>query len=479
MTATIHLDPSTRSETASRALAEWIVEFEYAHAPTAVQLDARRAFMNTLGTAIGGSRIESSQRAIRYAKEQGRTGKCTVLVDGAQLCTSMAVFANGVMANALGQEETHVASSTHPSQTTVPTVLALAESLDKSGKEVLEALIAGMEVTASVSQMQLTPEIKLDKCHAPAVFGTIGAAAAAAKLVGLDRDGTAHALGLAANFAAGLSECSRAGTGEYHYLKGLVGQHALLAAELAADGAVAAPLAFEGPGGFYHTFAGVPRDELNSFDVAHDLRSLLQGDWITADLMYKRYPANFFNIPFIDAAREIRRDRGLQAEDIRTVRLQISEYASHSGGLLRPPFTHRGNALASTTFGVSCMLARGHVLPDDTVDIDAPDIVQMCERVVVTVAPEDVHGGLMEVVTSEDTVSVDLAERLGNYRLSDAEVREISETASAAVFSSAQIEELLTELDELESAPSVRRIMELAASPARDLVTNREGKGPR
>lgn len=460
---------ATRRQTASETLAQWVVECSYDTVPTVVRDAARKALMNSLGTAVGGFRIDSTQRAIRYAKKQGRRGKCTILVDGSQLSASMAAFANGVMVNALGQEETHVASSTHPAQTTVPTVLALGESLNKSGQEVLEALIAGMQVTTAIGCMKLTPPIKLDKCHAPAVFGTIGAAAAAAKLVGLDTAETAHALGLAANFAAGFSEGSRAGTGDYHYLKGLVGLHALMAVDLAADGAVAAPQAFEGAGGFYHTFAGVPREELASFDVAADLRSRLEDGWTIPDLMYKPYPANFFNIPFVDAARSIRHEHDVRPEDIRAVRVEISEYAANSGGILRPPFTHRGNALASTAFCVSCMLTRGHLLPPDTFDIEAADIVEMSERVEVEIA-HDSSGGLLEVATSEGTVSVPLGDRLLDFCLSESEVREISRTASTAVLAQEQVDELLSRLDELETADSLHAVIQSAVRQTRHSV---------
>jgi 2-methylcitrate dehydratase PrpD len=463
----------TPRETASHAIADWLAEFDYGSLPVSVKLGARKALINSVGTAIGGYPIDSTQRVIRYAKQQSGSGDCTVLVDGSRLSSSMAVFANGVMVNALGQEETHVASSTHPAQTTVPIVLAVGERLERSGEEVLAALIAGMEVTAAISCMKLTPAVKLDRCHAPAVFGTIGAAAAAARLVGLDVERTAHALGLAANFAAGLSEGSRAGTGEYHYLKGLVGMHALMAVDLAADGAVAAPLAFEGPGGFYHTFAGASTADLAAFDVPSDLRSLLEGEWITPELMYKPYPANFFNIPFIDAARVIRHERGVGAGDIRRVHVGISEYAANSGGALRPPYTHRGNALASTAFGVGCMLARGHVDPADTLAFDAPDIAQMCERIEVEVTP-DLHGGALEVITATDSYSVDLDQTLTNYYLGESEVRDIARVASATVFSAAHVDELLSELDGLEHAPSVRGVLRLAVEASGADVKNRK-----
>lgn len=387
-------------------------------------------------------------------------GECTVLVEGVRLSSSGAVFINGVMANALGQEETHVESSTHPAQTTAPVVLALGESLDKSGVEVLEALIVGMEVTAAIGCMKLTPPIKLDKCHSPAVFGTIGATAAAAKLVGLDVEKTANALGLSAGFSAGLSEGSRAGTGEYHYLKGLLASHAILAVDLAADGAVAAPSAFEGDGGYYHTFAGVSRADLASFDVAADLRSLLEERWTIPDYVYKPYPANFFNMPFVDAARGFRDERGVRAEDIQSVRLRISEYAANSGGILQPPFTHRGNALASTTFCVGSMLTRGHLVPADTFDTDAPDIVQMCERIQVEIAPDQEAVGLDLTTTAQETMSVGLGGKLSEYRLGEPEVREIARAAAAAVFPEEKVDQLLTRLDELESAESLEPLLE-------------------
>jgi len=130
----------------------------------------------------------------------------------------------------------------------VPVVLALAEQLGSSGPEVLGALTIGIETAIAVSSMALVPAVKYDRCEAPAVYGTIGATAAAAKLLGLNMPSTAHALGLAASFAAGLSEGIRVGTDEYHFIVALASQHAELAASLAQRGAIAAATAFEGEG---------------------------------------------------------------------------------------------------------------------------------------------------------------------------------------------------------------------------------------
>ena len=113
-----------------------------------------------------------------------------MMVDGARLVPGMAAFANGVILNALGQEETHAATSTHPAETTVPLVLALAEERGSSGREVLDAVIVGMQVTMGLGAMELMPTIRYEICQAPSVLGTVGAAAAAARLCQLDEAAT-------------------------------------------------------------------------------------------------------------------------------------------------------------------------------------------------------------------------------------------------------------------------------------------------
>lgn len=438
------------------ALADWVVGFDRAAVPSEVTTATISALINSVGTGIGGHAVDTAQNAIRYARLNGATGPATVMVDGARLAPGMAAFANGVILNALGQEETHAATATHPAETTVPLVLALAEEHGSPGRDVVDALLVGMQVTMALGAMELMPTIRYEICQAPSVLGTVGAAAAAARLLRLDQSTTTHALGLAAMFSAGLSESIVKGTGEYHYLKGFSGLHAHTAVQLAASGAEAATSAFEGPGGFFRMFFGIDPDRLAAHDVAADVARGVT-DWSILDLVYKPYPANWFNMPFIDAARQIREAEGVQPQDIVSIDLEVGEFARRSGGLDGPPFIHRCNALASTQFGVATMLAAGRVTLRETVERDDPEVLRLC-GVTRTVASAGMGNGRVTVRTTSGVHEFDLDVAPRDYRLGREHIAEQFTTIVSDVWGPDRADHLLALLRGIDDLPDVGSI---------------------
>jgi 2-methylcitrate dehydratase PrpD len=443
--------------TVSQELAGWITGFTSDQAPDTEVEGTRKALLNSIGTAMGGYSIDSTQRSIAYVKAQATYGSAPVLVDGTQLAPAGPAFVNGVMTNALGQEETHLTSGTHPAETTVPTVLALGAQYHSSGREVVDALLVGMQVTMAIASMELTPAVKYELCQAPAVFGTIGAAAAGARLVGLDAEQTANALGLAAMFAAGLAESIRAGTGEYHYLKGLSGQHAVMAVELAKTGARSAPKAFEGNGGYYRMFSGISPERLDAFDVAGDVLRRASSDWQISGLIYKPYPSNYFNMPFIDGARRLREVEGLNSADITSIDIEVGSYASRSGGLTGPPFVHRGSCLSSTQFGVNTMLSKGELTLTETLNRDDPELLRLCG--VTTI--KDV-GGLttahLNVRTADRSWELDLEAEGHDYRLPTNQVAEIAKGIAAEAIGADQATDLVARLIAVDDVADISEL---------------------
>jgi 2-methylcitrate dehydratase PrpD len=444
--------------TVSSAIANWVTKTSYESLPNHIKAEAKKALINSIGTGIGAFPLEYAQRAVAYALAQTSTGPATVLASGAKLPTGLASFVNGVLLNNLGQEETHLLSGTHPAETTLPVVLAFAEQLGSSGREVLGALAVGIEVAIAVSRMALVPAVKYDRCEAPAVYGTIGAAAAAAKLLGLDAKATAHALGLAANFAAGLSECIRIGTDEYHFIVALASQHAEMAASLAQRGAISAPTAFEGEGGFYHLFGGVSRKDLAGYDAAGDLTRRLGHEWGLPELIYKPYPINYFNQVFADGALVLRTMHGLKASDITAIRLTGGPLASTSGALVDPPYRTRGSVLGSTRFCVASILARGTRNLADTLDLAAPDIGALVDLTKV-IPEEGLTTARIQVTASGREYAFDGEKEGRDYRLGEEEIGGIFRTATDGVLPSGRVDRLLSLLGKVEDAKDIREIM--------------------
>jgi 2-methylcitrate dehydratase PrpD len=457
----MRLSSNGSGTTLSAALADWIVDFDLRSAPEALREGARKALINSVGTAVAAYRLPDVQRLLEITAEEEATGPATVLVSGAKTAPTLALHPNAALFAVLTQEETHVVSGTHPSETTTPICLTLGERLHASGEQLLEALAVGIETTVACARMELTPEVKVDNCQGPAVYGTIGAAAAASKLYGLDRGQTANALGLAVNTTAGLAEAVHVGTSEYHFNVPHASLAAYTAAALARKGAVAAPTAFEGYAGFYQLFGASPREELEAHDVVADVIGYLQApEWAAAEVIYKPYPVYFFNQSLVDGAKKIRAAEGFDPDSIESVRLEIGTFAMASGGPNRPPFADRDNVLGASGFCVASMLLRGSLSLSDTQDVDAPDILGLLEKTEI-VGVEGLMTARIEVRSGGEELRFDDEEEGRDYRLGLEEVEAIYREAAANVYGEAQSERVL---DLLRDAEALEDVAELVAA---------------
>lgn len=441
--------------TLSAALAEWIVGFDLDAHGAELREAGRRALINSIGTGVAAYRLPDVQRLIAIAVEEDAPGPATLLVNGAKTAPAVALWPNAALFNVLTQEETHTVSGTHPAETTAPICLTLGERLGSSGAELLEAFVAGIEATVACASMELTPEVKVDNCQGPAVYGSIGAAAAAAKLYGFDAATTANALGLAVNTTAGLSECVHVGTSEYHFNVPHASVNGWVAAALARKGAVSAPTAFEGYAGFYQLFGASPREKLAAHDVVGDVLGHLEGpEWGVAEVIYKPFPVYFFNQALVDGAKKIRESPSFDPAAIESVRLEMGTFAMASGGPNRPPYADRDNVLGASGFCVAAMLLRGALGLAETQDIAAPDILGLLERTEV-VGVDGLMTARIHVDTAGGSFDFDADSEGRDYRLATPEVEDIYREAAANVYDDEQAERLLAMLREVEGLGDV------------------------
>jgi 2-methylcitrate dehydratase PrpD len=450
---------TSATTTLSKALAEWVVGFDVDSAPDQVRADARKALINSVGTAVAAYRLPDVQRCLAVVADEHSDGPATVFVKGTKAAPLVALLPNTALFNTLTQEETHTQSGTHPAETTVPILLTLGERLHSSGRELIQALIVGIETTVACASMELTPDVKVDNCFGPAVYGTIGAAAAASRLAGLDPGATANAVGLAANLTAGLSECVHVGTSEYHFTVPHSSLGAYMAFSLASKGGTAAPTAFEGHAGFYQLFGAVPRDRLAAHDVVGDVMGRLGATWATPELIYKPYPVYFFNQSLVDGAAKIHADPNFDPASIRSVRLEVGTFAMASGGPNRPPYTNRDNVLGASAFCVASMLLRGSLTLPDTEDIAAEDILGCISQTEIT-GDEGLMTARIAVETERGTFTYDADTEGRDYRLPMDEVEEIYRTAAANTYDEDQRESVLSALREIEGLQDVGTLVE-------------------
>ncbi len=250
-------------------VAAFVVSTQARDIPQDVAHLGKRSVLDGIGLALAGAASECGDIARRYLASMGIAthNGCTVIGSDLRLPARFAAFANGLAIHADDYDDTQLAVAkdrvygllTHPTAPALPPVLALAERDRRSGADLMLAYQVGVEVECKVAEAIL-PRHYQHGFHSTATCGSIGAAAGAAKLLGLDRDATRRALSIGATQAGGLRENFGTMTKPFH--AGRAAENGVTAAEIAALGFTASPNGLEADRGFFRAAGGGYSPEL-------------------------------------------------------------------------------------------------------------------------------------------------------------------------------------------------------------------------
>ena len=187
----------------SHALASYGSGLRFDDMPEEVRTVVKHCVLDWLGVTLAGSRQDSGRIVREEALEQGGAPQATLIGDGARTNIAQAALVNGTASHALDYDDVHFTFCGHPTVTVLPAVLALAERDARNGRDLMTAFVAGVEVGCRVGQY-VTEAHYARGHHATGTLGTFSAAAATARMLGLDAETSATALGIAATQAAAL-----------------------------------------------------------------------------------------------------------------------------------------------------------------------------------------------------------------------------------------------------------------------------------
>ena len=275
----------------TRDLAAAVAAFTLADLPDAVLHEAKRSLFNVLAVAIGAARHAGVDAILRVARDSGGLPVAPVVGRSARADAHFAALANGFAAHVDDYDDTHLATVIHPAAAIAATLLALAPATAPRGGDAVRAFVLGCEVQLRLG-VAISPEHYDDGWHITGTCGTIGAAVAAAALLGLDAGATARAIGIAASSTVGQREAFGRMTKAYH--AGKAAANGVFAATLAARGFTAPDDALEAPGGLADALA--TKHRIATLDT--DLRAGFE----LAKNTYKPYPCGIVAHPAIDAA---------------------------------------------------------------------------------------------------------------------------------------------------------------------------------
>jgi 2-methylcitrate dehydratase PrpD len=403
----------------------------------------------------------AATRALGLAS--GNTG---VFADAARYTPAGAAFLNAALAHSLDFDDTHAAGSLHPGAPVIPAALAAGEMTGTSGADVLAAIVAGYEVTCRVA-LALPAGAHYDRgFHPTATCGVFGAAAAAARVFGLDAARLEDALGIALSQSAGSLQFLANGAWTKRFQVGWAAMAGLAAATLAREGFRGPSEALEGRLGFLHAYAPEPVPAR----VTQDLGQVFE---LMATAV-KPYPSCRYGHAGIDAVLALRAEHNLKPEEIE----HITYGLSHAGLLLVGlPAEKRANpqnvvdGQFSGPFVLSCALVTGAMGWDSYRELHNPVVRALLPKVscvhdaeIQAEYPLNMSGRITIAARGESftrTVIVPKGEP-GNF-LSAAELRAKFMGLTEAVLGAEPSERLAQAVLGLETAPGVAPIIRLAS----------------
>ena len=217
----------------TRVLAGKASTLDYDDLPASVRELARQCILDYLGVVLAGAEDPLVRILLDEMTEAGGSPQASIIGHDARLPALSAALVNGAASHALDYDDVNMAMPGHPSVAILPGLLALAELTGSSGREVITAFVAGYETGCRIGAALQPGHYNLG-FHSTSTVGSFGAAAACARLLGLDVKTTAMALGIAGTQAAGLK--SQFGTMCKPFHAGKAAQNGLLAARLAWRG---------------------------------------------------------------------------------------------------------------------------------------------------------------------------------------------------------------------------------------------------
>ncbi|MEK9951918.1 MAG: MmgE/PrpD family protein [Curvibacter sp.] len=339
----------------------------------AVEHEAHRTFMNWLGCAVGAAQHESAHAALGAVQMLQPAPQASVLGRAEKVDMAGAALINGITSHTFDFDDTHLKTIIHPAGPVASAVLALAEHQGLSGRAVIDALVLGIDVSCRVGNT-MYPEHYDRGWHITGSTGTLGAAAGCARLLGLNEQQTAMALGIAASQPIGVREQFGTMTKPFH--PGGAARAGLMSALLASQGFTASPRALEAPRGMIQTVStkyawNEITDELGQrFEISYN--------------SYKPFACGIVIHPSIDACAQLRA-QGVKPEEIERIDLKVHSLVLELTGKKEPADGLQGKF--SVYHGCACGLMFGKAGEDQYADaiVTRPDMVALRRKVVATV----------------------------------------------------------------------------------------------
>ena len=393
----------------TQALTGFLADLNYTQLPEAVISRTEDLFLDWLGSALASQGAHPIPLFERYAAMMGpASGPAGVLVNGTTSSAYFAALVNGASSHLVEQDDLHNSSVLHPATVVFPAVLAGAQDLGKTGRELILAAVAGYEAGIRIGEFLGRSHYRT--FHTTATVGTLAAAVGVGKLMDFNQEQFTNLLGSAGTQAAGLWE----------FLRDAADSKQLHTAKAAADGLLAAYLTAEGLSGARNILEG---EQGMAAGMSSDANPACLSDglgrrWALTETSFKFHASCRHTHPAADALLDLMQREQLRAEDIARVTTRVHQGAIDVlGRVLVPQSVHQAKFSMGTVLGLIAFYGKAglpefqqhaltdprisefrdkvHMVLDDEVDSAYPQ--RWLGRVeVTTVQGRTVHGRIDE-----------------------------------------------------------------------------------
>jgi 2-methylcitrate dehydratase PrpD len=439
----------------TQLLAQFVAEHPSRGWADAVDHEAHRTFVNWVGCAVGAAHHDTAQAALHAVQVLQPSAQASILGRSERVDAASAALINGISSHTFDFDDTHLKTIIHPVGPVASALLALAEHTGASGRAMIDALVLGIDVSCRVGNA-MYPDHYDRGWHITGSTGTLGAAAACARLLRLDVPKTAMALGIAASQPIGMREQFGTMTKPFH--PGAAARAGLMAALMAQHGFTASPRALEAPRGMMQTIS-------------------TKNDWseITSELgqrfeisfnAYKPFACGIVIHPSIDACAQLRA-QGVQPEQIERIELKVHSLVLELTGKKEP--ADGLQAKFSVYHGCAAGLTFGRAAEEEFADdiVNRADMVALRRKVVATVDDtiDEAAADVTAVLIDGRRVHVFVEHAIGSLAnpMTDAQLEGKFRGMADAVLGAARCSELIAACWKVGAAHDLRALTRLGA----------------
>jgi 2-methylcitrate dehydratase PrpD len=373
-------------------LAEFVQGLSFQVLPADVIAKARVSVVDNVGLMLGGADSPAAKAILGTIASGGGGGTCTIAGERERVAPHAAALVNGTMCHSNDYTDTILLTVIHCGPVVVPAALAMAEHMELDGASTLLLVVLGYEVAARVSfAINAKPAMVHHRkgFHATSTCGVFGAAAIAARALGLDARQTADAFGNAGSAASGLIESITGPTGAdtFRTHPGKAAHDGILAAFWAGNGLTGPHSVFEGRDGFLHAYS-----ENDRYD-AEALTDGLKSRFRILDVAIKYHNGTHAIASAVDSMQLILGQSAIDPKEVARIEAIVPSMHAYIGGndpegLYAPPTYSK--AQMSLPFTLATAIRFGQVFVDEYTQerLHDPETLELARKVTVVADPE-------------------------------------------------------------------------------------------